>query len=91
MVRSGSRVPLALALGVALTGPVIAVVAVLVTATGTESDRTMRISSSSMEPTYPQGGHVTVRSVGTTPVRRGQVIAFSARDWGSDLVFRPLV
>lgn len=87
MARSGSRVPLALALGVALAGAVIAVAAVLVTATGTASDRTMRISSSSMEPTYLQGGHVTVRSVGTMPVRRGQVIAFSARDWGSDLVF----
>jgi signal peptidase I len=40
-----------------------------------------------MEPTYPSGDDVTVRSVDGSAVRRGEVVLFSAHDWGVDGVF----
>jgi signal peptidase I len=87
MRRTGSRVPLAVALGVAVAGAVLAVVSILVTAAGTGSDRTMQVRSGSMEPAYAQGSNVTVRSVDASRIRRGEVVVFSARDWGADDVF----
>ncbi len=87
MRRTGSWVPPAVALGIAVAGAVLAVVSLLVTTGGTGSDKTMQVASASMEPTYPQGSDVTVRSVDASPVRRGEVVTFSARDWGADDVF----
>ncbi|OIJ86740.1 signal peptidase I [Streptomyces colonosanans] len=40
-----------------------------------------------MEPTYPEGSDVTVKPVDGSGVRRGDVVLFSARDWGADSVF----
>lgn len=89
MSRTGRRVPLALALalGVAVAGAVLAVVSILVTAAGTRSDRTMQVRSGSMEPTYTQGSDVTVQGVDTSRIRRGEVVAFSARAWGATDIF----
>jgi signal peptidase I len=40
-----------------------------------------------MEPTYPEGSDVTVKPIDGSGVRRGDVVLFSARDWGADSVF----
>ncbi|SEO40423.1 signal peptidase I [Actinacidiphila rubida] len=85
--RAGSRVPLALALCVAAAGALLAVTSVLVTAFAADGGRTMRVRSDSMAPTYQPGSIVTVHDTGGSPVRRGQVVVFSARDWGTDQVF----
>lgn len=85
--RAGSRVPLLVALGFAVAGMVLAAVSILVTGGGTADYQTWRQQSRAMEPTYPEGSEVTVRPVDGSGVRRGDVVLFSARDWGADSVF----
>ncbi|MGW5457261.1 signal peptidase I [Streptomyces sp. NPDC003996] len=76
-----------MALGVAVVGAMPAVVDILSTAGGTGDYRTMRVSSGSMEPTYPEGSDVTVRRIDGSEAGRGHVVVFSARDRGVDQVF----
>ncbi|WP_327137420.1 signal peptidase I [Streptomyces sp. NBC_01340] len=85
--RAGSRVPLVVALGVAVVGVVLAVVGILVTGGETAGYRTWHQQSRAMEPTYPEGSDVTVRPIDGSGVRRGDVVLFNARDWGADSVF----
>jgi signal peptidase I len=76
-----------LALAVAAAGALLAVASILFTAFGTGGDGTMRVQSASMEPTYQPGSLVAVHSSDGTAVRRGQVVVFSAHDWGMDQVY----
>ncbi|MET9383190.1 signal peptidase I [Streptomyces sp. NPDC002928] len=85
--RAGSRVALLVALGVAVAGLVLAAVGALAPGDGTAGYRTWQQQSRAMEPTYPAGSDVTVRSVDGSAVRRGDVVLFSARDWGADNAF----
>ncbi|MFG2357270.1 signal peptidase I [Streptomyces sp. NPDC048521] len=85
--RAASRVPLAVALGVAVVGAVLAVVSILLPTGGTGDYRTIRVPSGSMEPTYPEGSDVTVMRIDGSEAARGRVVVFSARDWGVDQVF----
>jgi hypothetical protein len=85
--RMGSRVPMVVALGVAVVGMVLAVVGILVTGGETAGYRTWHQQSGAMEPTYPEGSDVTVKPTDGSSVRPGDVVLFSARDWGADSVF----
>ncbi|WP_369248747.1 signal peptidase I [Streptomyces sp. R41] len=85
--RAGSRVPLVVALGVMVVGMVLAVVSILVTGGETAGYRTWHQQSGAMEPTYPEGSDVPVKPIDGSGVRRGDVVLFSARDWGADSVF----
>jgi signal peptidase I len=85
--RAGSHLPLVVTLGVAVAGMVLAAVSILATGGGSAGYRMWHQQSRAMEPTYPAGSDVTVRSVDGSGVRRGDVVLFSARDWGADSVF----
>lgn len=85
--RAGSRVPMVVALGVAVAGMVLTVVSILVTGGEAVEYRTWHQQSGAMEPTYPEGSDVTVKPIDGSGVRRGEVVLFSARDWGADSVF----
>ncbi|WP_409470087.1 signal peptidase I [Streptomyces sp. HC307] len=76
-----------MALGIAVAGMVLAAVSILATRDETAGYRTWQQQSRAMEPTYPEGSDVTVRPVDGSGVRRGDVVLFSARDWGADSVF----
>jgi signal peptidase I len=78
---------LVVALGVAVVGVVLAVVSILVTGGETAGYRTWHQQSRAMEPTYPEGSDVMVKPIDGSGVRRGDVVLFSARDWGADSVF----
>jgi hypothetical protein len=78
--RAGSRVPLVVALGVAVAGMVLAVVSIPVTGGETAGYRTWHQQSGAMEPTYPEGSDATVKPIDGSGVRRGDVVLFSARD-----------
>ncbi|MGW0998363.1 signal peptidase I [Streptomyces sp. NPDC002523] len=78
---------LVVALGVAVAGVVLAVVSLLVTGGEAAGYRTWHQQGGAMEPTYPEGSDVTVKSIDGSGVRRGDVVLFSARDWGADSVF----
>ncbi|MFD9097138.1 signal peptidase I [Streptomyces collinus] len=84
---AGSRVPLLVALAVAVAGMVLAAVSMLMTGGESAGYRTWHQQSGAMEPTYPEGSDVTVKPIDGSDVRRGDVVQFSARDWGADSVF----
>lgn len=82
--RTGSRVPLVVALAVAAAGMVLLVSGILAAKTGLGEYRTISVPGSSMEPTYPPGSSVTTKRVDGSGARRGDVVLFNGRDWGVD-------
>ncbi|MEU0187082.1 signal peptidase I [Streptomyces sp. NPDC006207] len=79
--------PLAVALGIAVAGAALALASILATEGGSGDYRTLHLQNRAMEPTYPVGSDVTVRRIDGSEARRGDVVVFSARDWGADEVF----
>ncbi|MGW2770577.1 signal peptidase I [Streptomyces sp. NPDC001275] len=75
------------ALGVAVAGLVLTVVSILVTGGEMGGYQTRHQQSEAMEPTYPDGSDVTVKPIDGSRVRPGEVVLFSARDWGADSIF----
>nr|WP_260860201.1 S26 family signal peptidase [Streptomyces cupreus] len=49
--------------------------------------RTWHAESGAMEATYPARSDVAVKPLDGSGVRRGDVVLFSAREWGSDSIF----
>lgn len=82
--RTGSTVPLVVALAVAAAGLGLLVYGILAASTGLGEYRTISVPGSSMEPTYPPGSTVTAKRIDGSEARRGDVVLFNARDWGVD-------
>jgi signal peptidase I len=72
---------------VAVAGIVLAVVSTLVTTREAADYMTWHQQGGAMEPTYPDGSDVKVKSIDGSGVQRGDVVLFSARDWGADSIF----
>ncbi|SHN05930.1 signal peptidase I [Actinacidiphila paucisporea] len=82
--RTGaSRLMIAVWLGLLAAGAVTAALGVGSIIRYRSDYRTIDQSSASMSPTYWPGAEVTIRQVGGSAVRDGQVILFSVRDWGA--------